>query len=172
MLRKRLPWITSYLKTAIKCKHRVYKKYVKRGSKTEEWEHVKTLSQNTFQMITSVKEKYFLKLSQKLSDSANGVKAYWSTLNKILNRNKMTNILPLSENSVFITNYQTKADVFNEFFAKQCSLLPNDSSFLLVPKNVTKFYEVLVLIDRTFYHCFIPWTQRRHTDVMICPSLC
>ena len=76
--------MTSQLKTAIRREHRVYNKYVKRGCKAEEWEHVKTLSQNTFQMITIAKEKYFLKLGQKLSDPANGVKAYWSTLNKII----------------------------------------------------------------------------------------
>ena len=40
----------------------------------------------------------------------------------------MTNIPPLLENGLFITNYQTKGDVFNEFFATQFSLLPNDSS--------------------------------------------
>ena len=120
--------MTSQLKTAIKRKHRVYNKSVKRGCKAEEWEHLKTLSQNTSQMITSAKEKYFLKLSQKLSDPTNGVKAYWSALNTVINRNKVTNIPPLLENRVFITNYQTKAELFNEFFAKQCSLLPNDSS--------------------------------------------
>ena len=72
--------MTSKLKTAIKRKHRVYNKYVNRGCKAQEWEYIKTLSQNTFQMITTAKEKYFLKLGQKLSDSANCVKAYWSTL--------------------------------------------------------------------------------------------
>ena len=73
---KDLPWMTSQLKTAIKRKHRVYNKYAKRGCKAEEWEHIKTLSQNASQMIASAKEKYFLKLGQKLSDPANGVKAY------------------------------------------------------------------------------------------------
>ena len=49
--------MTSQLKTTIKLKHRVYNKYVKHGCKAEGWEHVKTLSQNTSQMITSAKEK-------------------------------------------------------------------------------------------------------------------
>ena len=80
--------MTSHLKVAFKRKHRVYNKYVKRGCKAEEWEHVRTLRHNTSQMITSAKEKYFLKLGQKLSDPANGVKAYRSTLNKIIDRNK------------------------------------------------------------------------------------
>ena len=141
--------MTSQLKTAIKRKHRVYNKYVKRGCKAEEWEHVKTLSQNTSQMITSAKEKYFLKLGQKLSDPANGVKAYWSTLNKIINRNRVTNIPPLLENGVFVTNYQTKAGIFNEFFAKKnCSLLLNDSS---IPSFTPKCDKILssVGIDRS-----------------------
>ena len=105
------------------------------------------LSQNTSQMITSAKEKYFLKLGQKLSDPTNGVKAYWSTLNKIINQNKVTNIPPLLENCVFVTNYQTKVDVFNEFFAKQCSLLHNDSS---IPAFTSKCDKILssVGIDR------------------------
>ena len=99
-------------------------------------------------MITSAKEKYFLKLRQKLSDPANGVKAYWSTLNKIINRNKVTNILSLLENGVFLNNYQTKADVFNEFVAKQCSLLPNDS---FIPVFTPKCDKILssVGIDRS-----------------------
>ena len=99
-------------------------------------------------MITSLKEKYFLKLGQMLSDFTNGVKAYWSALNKIINRNEVTNIPPLLENGDFVTNYKTKADVFNEFFAKQCSLLPNDSS---IPAFTAKCDKILpsVGIDRS-----------------------
>ena len=52
----------SQLKTAIKRKHTVYNKYVKRGCKAEEWEHIKTVSQNTSQMITSAKENTFSNL--------------------------------------------------------------------------------------------------------------
>ena len=85
--------MTPQLKTAIKRKHRVYNKYVKRECEAEEWEHVKILSQNTSQMITSTKEKYFLKLGQKLSDPANGVKAYWPTLNKIIKREYSSTII-------------------------------------------------------------------------------
>ena len=35
--------MTSQLKTAIKRKHRLYNKCVKRGYKAEKWEHVETL---------------------------------------------------------------------------------------------------------------------------------
>ena len=58
-------WMTSQLKTAIKRKHKVYNKYVKRRCKGEEWEHVKALSQNTSQMITSEKKNTFSNLVRK-----------------------------------------------------------------------------------------------------------
>ena len=44
-----------------------------------------------------------------------GIKTYWSTLNKIVNKKKTT-------------NFQTKADIFNDFFVQQCSLNINDST--------------------------------------------
>ena len=69
--------MTSKLKTATKRKHRVHNKYVKRGCKAEEWEHVKTLSQNTSQMITSAKEKI---LSQTWSKAVRSCKWCQSVL--------------------------------------------------------------------------------------------
>ena len=57
----------------------------------------------------------------------------------------MTNIPHLLENGVFVTNYQAKADVFNESFAKQCFLLPNDSS---IPAYTPKFDKILSSVGR------------------------
>ena len=37
------PWITPEIKTAIKRKHRVYNKYVKRGRRLDEWENVRVI---------------------------------------------------------------------------------------------------------------------------------
>ena len=39
----------------------------------------------------------------------------------------MTNIPPLLDNGTFITNFQTKADTFNELFVQQCPLNQNNS---------------------------------------------
>ena len=62
-------------------------------------------------MITNEKENYFATLGQKFSDPSSGLKAYWSTLNKIVNKKKTTNIPPLLENGVFLTNFLTKVDI-------------------------------------------------------------
>ena len=47
----------------------------------------------------------------------------------------MTNIPPLLENGIFVTNFQTKADIFNDFFVQQCSLNINNSA---LPDLLTK----------------------------------
>ena len=122
------PWMTPEIKTAIKHKHRIYNKYVKRGCKPIEWEYVRLTRNETSKIIRDARENYFACLGRKLSDPSVGIKTYWSTLNKIVNKKKTTNIPPLLENRLFVTNFQTKADIFNEFFVQQCSLNINDST--------------------------------------------
>ena len=122
------PWMTPEIKTAIKRKHRIYNKYVKRGHKPNDWENVRLTRNETSKIIRDAKEDYFACLGRKLSDPSVGIKTYWSTLNKIVNKKKTTNIPPLLENGLFVTNFQTKADIFNEFFVQQCSLNINDST--------------------------------------------
>ena len=125
------PWITPELKTAIRRKHRVYRKCVQRGQRKEDLNQVKDIRNETSKMIINAKEKYFLNLGRKLSDPNQGIKAYWTTLNRLLNKKKVANIPPLLENGLFVTNVQMKATILNDFFVKQCctvttgSTLPN-----------------------------------------------
>ena len=78
------PWITPKLKTAIKRKHRVYNKYVERGRKPDEWDHVRQVGNETSAMVTNTKDDYFVALGRKLSNPINDPKTYWTTLNKII----------------------------------------------------------------------------------------
>ena len=119
------PWMTATLKSAIKRKHRVYNKYAKRGRKPNDWEYVRKVRNETSSKIT--KDEYFSNPGKKLSDPTNGIKSYWATLNKIIKKKKFSNIPLLLENGAFVTNFQTKANTFNDHFAEQCSLINNDS---------------------------------------------
>ena len=49
-----------------------------------------------------------------------------STKNSISNR-KIPAIPSLFHNNKFVTDFKEKAELFNSFFAKQCSLIKNDS---------------------------------------------
>ena len=89
------PWMTTSLKSAIKRKHRVYNKYVKRGRKPDDWEYVRTVRNQTSLKITQAKDEYFSSLGKKLSDPTHGTKSYWTTLIKIINKKKFSNIYHL-----------------------------------------------------------------------------
>ena len=95
--------MTPSLKSAIKRKHRVYSKYVKRGSKRDNWESVRTIRNQTSSKIFQAKDEYFSSLGKKLSDPTHGTKSYWTTLNKIINKKKICNVSNLLENGVFVT---------------------------------------------------------------------
>ena len=73
------PWITPKLKTAIKHKHQIYNKYVKRGRKPDEWEYVTQARNKTSAMIMNSKDDYFAELGRELSNPNNGPKTYWTT---------------------------------------------------------------------------------------------
>ena len=137
------PWISPDIKTAIKRKHRVYNKYVRR--RPDEWDNVRLIQNDTSKMITIAKDNYFATLGRKLSDPATGIKTYWSTLNKIVNKKKATNMPPLLENGLFVTNFQNKAEIFNNYFVQQCSLNMNDS---VLPRSyITRCNNLLETIE-------------------------
>ena len=69
-----VPWITNDVKTAIKRKHRVYRRYVKRRRKPEDWTHVKQVKNDATKMITDAKNKYYSWLGEKLCDPNVGIK--------------------------------------------------------------------------------------------------
>ena len=105
----------------------------------------------TSRIIRDAKKNYFACLGRKLFDRSVGIKTYWSTLNEPVNKKKTTNILPLLENGLFVTNFQTKADLFNDFFVQQCSLNINDSTLLYPFSRYSVYLKILKLIQIFFF---------------------
>ena len=101
-------------------------------------------------MITNSKDDYFAELGRKLSNPNNGSKTYWATLNRIINNKKMTNIPPLLENGLFVTNFQTKSDIFNELYVQQCSLNQSNSALPRFIPDATQFWKTLRSIQVKF----------------------
>ena len=52
-------------------------------------------------------------------------KPYWSMLKTILNNKKIPCISPIYRNNNYITDFKEKAQIFNDFFAKQSTLVEN-----------------------------------------------
>ena len=121
------PWITREIKTAIKRKHRVHKKFNSRGRNPADWERIRIRRNETARLVDTAKVNYFKNLGHKLTDVKTDIKVYWQTINKTLNKNKVTCIPSLLEDDVFVTKFQTKPVIFNEHFVQQCSLINNSS---------------------------------------------
>ena len=68
----------------------------------------------------------------------------YETVPHDLNKNKVTCILPLLEDDIFVTNFQLKAVIFNEHFVQQCSLINNSSQ---LPAFITKTSSILETIS-------------------------
>ena len=106
------PWITPKVKTAIKRNHRVFRKWKSRGRPSEGWEHVKEVQKITNTLIDQAKAKYNENLGRKLSDPESGPKAFYMSLKRLSNNKRCVNIPHILENNKFITDFQSKADIF------------------------------------------------------------
>ena len=128
-------WITPEIKTAINRNSRVYKKWVRRGRALGELDKVCEVRNVTSKFIRKAKSSYYSNLDLKLSDPNTGQKYFWTTYKKLINKKVKTNIPPLMENGVFISNCREKADIFNKYFANQCTINDNGS---VLPNFISK----------------------------------
>ena len=87
--------------------------------------------------IQESKEKYYTKLSSRLANPLTSPKTYWSISKTFLNNKKIPCIPPLFHENKFITDFKEKAELFNHFFVKQCSLLSNNSALPTNPLQLT-----------------------------------
>ena len=139
------PWMKQELKTAIRRKHRIYAKFVRRNRKHEDWDYVKNVqNQNlTSVMIINAKNDFYLGLGRKLSNNVTVAKSCWALFNRLLNKKTVSNIPPLIENGLFI-NGGAKANSFNEFFVAQCREIETGST---IPTFIAQFPSPLLNID-------------------------
>ena len=129
------PWITPEVKCAINRNKRVYKKWLNDGKKTNCFEYVQNIKKETASVIRDAKKRHIDKISTKLCDPNSGQKEFWKAFRRVVNKKKVTNIPPLIENYVFVTNFKAKANIFNTYFADQCQPFQSD---LTLPPFVVK----------------------------------
>ena len=67
-------------------------------------------------------------LGQSLNNPATSAKTYWTILKTFYSGKKIHLIPPLAINDQLITDFREKTNIFNLYFAKQCTPIENDSS--------------------------------------------
>ena len=85
--------------------------------------------------IENSKQTYYSKLSSKLAKPAASSKTYWSILKTLVKNKKIPCIPLLFHENKFITSFKEKVELFNTFFANQCTLLNNSS---VLPNSLAK----------------------------------
>ena len=104
------------------------------------------------ELISSAKSLYYEYLAKKWNNPLLQAKTYWSILKTFYNNKKIPQIPPLLIEDKFVTDIQTKGNIFNKNFADQCtplrdgSVLPVNQIFLTqVRLKSLDFKEVEIL---------------------------
>ena len=90
------------------------------------------------------KDTYYSNLSKKLVKQKSSPKTYWSVFKRFWNNKKIPCIPSLFYENKLVTDFREKAEIFNSFFAKQCSLINSDSSLPceIIKKTNNSLYSV------------------------------
>ena len=120
------------IKTKIKEKNTLYQKYIENGRLESDFILLEKLITELNDLIFSTKTLYYKNLAKKLNNPLLQTKTYWSILKTFHNDKIIPLIPPLLEDDKFVTDIKTKADIFDKFFAEQCTPLKNDSK---LPSN-------------------------------------
>ena len=115
------------IKSKIKTKNLLFKQYIQNGRFESDFVFLENLITEINELISSTKNLYYENLAKKLNNPKLQAKTYWSILKTFYNEKKIPIIQPLLVDNNFVIDIQTKANIFNKFFAEQCTPLKNNS---------------------------------------------
>ena len=121
-----------------KAKNSMYNRFIKNGRSESDFVLLQTLLTELNELIASTKALYYQNLAKKLNNPLLQAKSYWSILKTFYNGKKIPLIPPLLVRDKFITDMKTKVDIFNDFFAEQCTPWKNDSKLPINQIFLTK----------------------------------
>ena len=103
--------------------------------------------------IEESKDTYYSDLSTKLVKQKSNPKIYWSVLKRFSNNKKIPCTPSLFHENKLMTDFRKKADIFNSFFSKQCSVINSDSSLLCKIKFSTEnIFQIINKLDSDKSH--------------------
>ena len=112
---KDAPLMTPELKRMILEKAKIYRRYLKKGRKAQDYECLRESISRCRNTISVAKEEYYTKLVHSLNDPGIGSKKYWSILYRLLGKRRLPRITPIQHNNTMITDSSEKATIFTLF---------------------------------------------------------
>ena len=98
------------------------------GQKESNHDKVSKRSAECTRDILEVKKQFILKMTNKFEDAFIAPKSYWTLINHPLYNKKIPVILPLLVDWNFVSNFNKKTNLFNNFFASICTPKNNGSN--------------------------------------------
>ena len=121
------PWLTKLIKSKLKERSKITKEFHSKGQEPTVFTELNKISNECSNLIKNAKMGYIQKKSNALNDKNPDPKVYSTVLNNILHNIKIPSIPPILASGKTITNIVEKANLFNNFFASQCTPLENTS---------------------------------------------
>ena len=121
------PWLTKNITHYYRIYKKKYKKFVRDGCPEVSRTIIDNLRDNYTKLVDDARQKYLIRQGIKLANPDTDIKTYWSILKTFLNKTKTPSIPPILHNNVFITDFLEKANLFNQYFAHQCTILDTGS---------------------------------------------
>ena len=128
------PWITSNIKNKITHKNSLFQKYIRNGRNAHDLDNLEIARNNITNAIKESKRLFYERMNFKLINPNTSPKTYWSILKSLYSDNKIPIIPPVIHRNEFVTSFKDKAELFNNFFAEQCTMLRNGST---IPSHVS-----------------------------------
>ena len=88
---------------------------------------LETLQNLIYETLKNCKSKYYENISKKLCSKAITPKYYWSLIKTNVKWQKSSLHPACFHDNKFVADFSKKVDLFNSFFAKQCSIIVNNS---------------------------------------------
>ena len=115
-------------------KNRAFKSFIRKSQPDDMLEGIQNMIARGSKLVEDARNRYFFNIGRKLSGPSSGTKIYWSVVNKILNKAKIPEIPPLLENDIFVLDFASKAQIFNDYFILQCTALDTGSEIPVAVK--------------------------------------
>ena len=121
------PRMTQYLKPQINWRNKVFEYHKRRSHSADDFILLENVLSEVSDLIFNRKNAYYNQLAQKLNEPKTSSKTYWSILETFSNGKKVPLIPPLFMNNKVESDFKSKANFFNKFFADKCFPVENNN---------------------------------------------
>lgn len=140
------PWMTAEIRFLILQRNRMYKRAL-HSRLPNDMANFRIFRNKIISKIRNRKLEYLNSLNDKISDPLNfGNKDWWKLVNIFLHKKGINHdeIPPLQYKDHIYYSNEEKAQVLNEFFVEQCTLVGNDDPLPPVTPKNPELYEIIL----------------------------